>query len=129
MQRESGDFFEFEQDQVKELTPYDFEPTSPCSLSDKDCSFVLFYAPWCPYCKSVKEEWKKLGKMVEFKRILSFNCEKYKEHLSKMRSQYPSLVPSFPTFIIYSNGEPKEAYKGDRKLEAFLKKLTEECSK
>ena len=128
MSRESTDFFVFETDLVRELKPGDFQSTSPCSLNDKNCSFVLFYAPWCPYCKSVKEEWKKLGNMVEFKQIMSFNCEKYKEHLSRMRSQYPSLIPSFPTFVIYSEGEPKEVYKGDRKIDAFLKKLIDTCS-
>lgn len=128
MSRTSEDFYESRKDLVKELTPFDFEVTSPCSLKDKKCSFVFFYAPWCPYCKQVKEEWKKLGDTVEFKQIMSFNCEKYKEHLSKMRAQYPGIVPSFPTFIVYSEGEPKEVYKGERKLESFMKKLLEQCS-
>lgn len=93
---------------VKELVPSDFDPIATWKLKDKECSIILFYVPWCPYCKNIKEDWEKLGKTATFLNVYSFNCEKYKSHFLKIKEDMPQLVTSYPTIIIYKNRDPIE---------------------
>ena len=112
---------------VKELKPSDFDPVATWALKDKNCSIVLFYAPWCGYCKAVKEEWIKLGKIATFMEVCSFNCEKYKGHLEKIQHDMPQLVRSYPTIIFYKHGNPVEQYDGDRTYQNLLKACMRVC--
>jgi thiol-disulfide isomerase/thioredoxin len=112
---------------VTELTPKDFDPIASPNLLNKDCSIVLFYAPWCPHCHAVKDEWEKFGKTALFVDVLAFNCERYSAHLSKIKEELPELVRGFPTIIFYKNGRPSEQYNGERKVENFLKASMDMC--
>ena len=112
---------------AEELAPSDFEPLKVWNLKNKECSIVLWYAPWCPHCKALKDIWEQLGKMATFVNVFSFNCEKYKGHLSKIKEDMPELVTGYPTIIIYKKGHPEEQYKGDRTLKNLLKTSMRIC--
>jgi len=112
---------------VKELTAKDFNEKATWELKKSGCTFVLFYAPWCPHCKAVKSEWEKFAKISTFVKVAAFNCEKQKTHLLKIREDMPNLVTSYPTIIFYKNSKPVEAYNGERTSTALLKTAMELC--
>jgi protein disulfide-isomerase-like protein len=80
-------------------------------------SMVLFYAPWCPHCKSMMGDWEKLqnevGSDVE---VVKVNCDEKPE----MAEQYD--VKGFPTIILFKEGK-KVHFEGSRNLDNFLEFL------
>ena len=114
-------------DSVTELTPKDFNDLATWKLKDTACSAVLFYAPWCPYCKSVKDDWIAFSKIAAFVNVCALNCEKHADHILKIKEEMPGLVQGYPTIIFYINGIPTEAFKGERKSENILKSAMTFC--
>ncbi len=113
---------------VDELTPRDFDDVVIWKLKSKKCSAILFYAPWCPWCKKVKDVWEQLGKTATFMDTLAFDCEKYKEHLMKIKEDLPELVRSFPTIIFYKNQQPIETFlEQERTYDNLLKASMSAC--
>lgn len=112
---------------VKELTPKDFDNVSTWKLKNLACSVVLFYAPWCPHCKAIKDVWSQLGKTASFINVFAFNCEKYSGHLMKIKEDMPNLVKGFPTIIYYTDGTPTENFEGERTHNNLLKKSMSVC--
>ena len=112
---------------VKELTPKDFEDIATWKLKNKECSVVLFYAPWCPHCMSVKDMWETLGKKALFLNVLAFDSEKYQSHIAKIKEDMPNLMQGYPTIVFYSNGSPKEHFEGDRTEPNLLKAFMRVC--
>ena len=112
---------------VKELGPQDFDPKATWKLKDKECSIVLWYAPWCTHCKAIKGTWEELGKDATFLNVLSFNSEKNKGHLAKIQEDMPELLREVPTVILYKGGEPFEEYKGTSSIENLLKTSMRVC--
>lgn len=106
---------------VQELSSDDFDQISTWKLKSHTCTAVLFYAPWCPWCKKVKDEWSRFGRAAKFMDVAAFDCEKYLSHLSKIKEDMPSLVKGFPTIIFYVNGVPVESFAGDRTYTNLLK--------
>lgn len=97
---------------VTPLTPSGFSyEKGVWRLKDTDgCTAVLFYAPWCPYCKSVKGEWEKFGKemkSVNGIKVAALDCDEHQEMVSSLREDMPSLVTSYPTMLIFKNGSPE----------------------
>jgi len=129
---ESEDYFEPKNRYVKELKTSDFNSVIPWQLNpinDKKVNgLVLFYAPWCPHCKSVAPEWEKAGKMSGFCDFYSFNCEKNKNHVMKIKEDMPELIQGYPSIIYYENGVPGEAYVGARDAKSFGKYCMDKCS-
>jgi thiol-disulfide isomerase/thioredoxin len=148
MERESDDYFSGSS-YVKELSSADFQPYAVWKLNTIDssqnsakasggsatedsssmsCSLILFYAPWCPHCKDVKDSWERLGKMAPFIDVFAFNAEKNKAHMNKIREDLPGLVQSFPTILLYKGNEPVEHYEGERTVGGLLRFAMEGCS-
>lgn len=93
---------------VTELSPSDFDGINVGNLKDGKCAIVLFYAPWCPYCKRVKDTWEQLGELASFYNVFAFDCEKYKAHVMDIKNDVPELIKGYPTMIVYQGGVPKE---------------------
>ncbi len=109
----------------KELTPLDFDPIKTYLLRSKACTFVMFYAPWCKYCKKLKLIWTQLGKTATFIDVCAFNCEKYKDHIGKMAMD-KFAIQTYPTLVLYKNGKPVR-YKKDRTLADLLNFCIKYC--
>lgn len=101
-EREDQDYFS----SSIELKPKDFSSTKASHLKSKECTIVLYYSPWCGYCKAVKEDWKKLARTALFTNVKAMNCEKNSSHLQKIREELPELVKHFPTIVFYKDGVP-----------------------
>ena len=112
---------------VTELTPSDFDSIATWKLKDKHaCSIVLFYAPWCYYCKKMKGMWEDLGEEAAFLNVYAMNCEMNSLHCNKIREDNPELIKSFPTMIIYTNGNPTEKV-GTNENNRTVGKLMKDC--
>lgn len=80
-----------------------------------EATIVLFYAPWCGYCKSIMPLWDNLSRKYP-------NLEKVDCDANKQVGQEQN-VKSFPTIRAYIGDEMVQEYKGDRSprdLEQFI---------
>jgi protein disulfide-isomerase-like protein len=85
-------------------------------------TMVLFYAPWCGHCKTMKPEYEQLREKYmknPNKNVAMINCDDHKEFASK------AGIQGFPTLRYYKN--PKDDkyvdYEGPRTadaIEAFM---------
>src|SRR5690348_1758523 len=105
---------------VTELSPRDFDGAATWKLKNKKCVAVLFYAPWCPWCKKVKDAWEELGKHAMFMDVCAMDCEKYKAHILKIKEDMPGLIKAYPTIAYYHNGSPEEIHNGERDYKSLL---------
>ena len=134
---EQEDYFGPDHRFVKELSPSDFDEGAPWQLKPRtdpttgekipSSGMVLFYAPWCGFCKKVKQSWIDAAKLSGFCDFYAFNCEKHKSHLSKIKSDMPQLVRGYPTIVLYKNGSPDEYYQGDRSAQGFVSTCMNLC--
>ena len=127
--RETADYFGQGNKYITELTPSDFESVAPWRLKGGASGMVLFYAPWCGYCKRVAPEWEKAAKTVGFCEFYAFNCEKYKDHVMKIKEDTPELIKGYPSIVIYKEGSPDEYYDGDRSSKSLVSTCMRTCSK
>jgi len=115
---------------VMELNPSHFDSKHSWKLLKKDCCVILFYAPWCPYCKAVKDTWEELAKKATNYEVYAFNCEKHKAHVSQIKEEVPYLVEGYPTIVLYKDGAPvKKLGQEDRNLSALMKVCVDGCKK
>lgn len=128
--QETDDYFGQDHRFVVELTPDDFDKTAPWLLKpggESGSGMLLFYAPWCGYCKKVREPWADAAKISGFCDFYAFNCEKYKSHVAKIKADMPQLISGFPSIIRYQDGQPDEYYKGDRTVDALVAECMSAC--
>lgn len=121
------DYFGKTNKYVNEISHKDFDKLRSGYLKKPISGLVLFYAPWCGYCKAMKDEYEKAAKKIGFCDLCAFNCEKYKTYTKKIKNDMPSLIHGYPTIIIYKNGKPVEKYNGGRSSEDFIKCCMEIC--
>lgn len=126
MNKDLKPYFE-DSEYVKELSPSDFNSVATWKLKNTACTAILFYAPWCPHCKAVKDEWINFGKIATFMDVAALNCEKYAGYVLKIKEDMPYLIGGFPTIVFYVNGEPFDNYQGERTMKKFVKKGMEVC--
>ena len=87
-------------------------------FSSKKPAMVLFYAPWCGHCKTMKPDYKQLRLRYRNnpnRRVAMINCDDHKEFASK------AGIQGFPSLRYYTN--PKDDkyvdYEGPRTAEAI----------
>lgn len=114
---------------VKELTPDDFESVGILKKVDGETvtGMVMFYAPWCGYCKALKDNWSEAAKTSGFCDFFAFNCEKNKNYLTMIKDKYPDLVNGYPSIIKYKNGTPVGKHEGNRDVKTLLTICMENC--
>jgi len=80
----------------------------------KETTFILYYVDWCPHCKTIKPEWAKLEKDIEFKDVLitKINCEENESIVKELD------IEGFPTILFTQNGNI-EPYNGGREYSDF----------
>ena len=77
---------------------------------------VLYYAPWCPHCKTLMPTWDQLesessGSNVSVEKV---DCDANPEAAEEQG------VNGFPTIVLFKNGEAV-TYEGDRSLDDIKK--------
>lgn len=68
-------------------------------------NIMLFYADWCPYCKSAKPEWEKVKDKYEGKTINGYKLmfDEYDDKNKEMMDKYD--INSFPTIKIKKDND------------------------
>jgi protein disulfide-isomerase-like protein len=84
-------------------------------LTDSTKQLVLFYAPWCPHCKTMMPDWDKFAaenkSSVKAKKV---NSDEDPETVKEYE------VQGFPTILLLdSNGKKIADYQGERNTKAF----------
>jgi len=87
-------------------------------------TMVLFYAPWCGHCKSMKPDYERLRKKYmknPNKNVVMINCDDHKEFASK------AGIQGFPTLRLYNNPKANKYldYEGPRTADAIETYLSE----
>lgn len=89
-------------------------------VSGSDKKLVMFYADWCPHCKTLKPKWEKAASEMNTEKsvkMISINAGNGTEEEKALMSKYS--VEGYPTILVFENGEKKEEYKGERETKAF----------
>merc|ERR1712100_108660 len=92
---------------------------------DKDV-FVMFYAPWCGHCKSMKPAFEELGaKFAGSKTLQIARINADDNDVAHVVS-----LTGFPTLALYRRDSKGKAvmYSGDRTVEAMSAWLMENCA-
>lgn len=128
--REDQDYFGKNNRYVKELTPDDFDSIEVWKLKkngENQCGMMIFYAPWCGFCKRAAPIWEDVAKTAGFCDWFAFNCEKYKGHIMKIKEDMPNLINGYPTIVLYKKGTPIESYTKEVTSEGLLEMASYTC--
>jgi thiol-disulfide isomerase/thioredoxin len=112
---------------ITELTPKDFDAVDTWKLTNHKCCVVLFYAPWCPHCKNMKNMWMELGKLNGFFDVCALDCEKYIEHVDLIKNDAEGLINGYPSIVFYKNGVPVKRFEGKRTVANITKECMNAC--
>lgn len=89
-----------------------------------DATFVMFYAPWCGFCKRLHPTWEELASDQDIDQytdvtVAKVDCTQQgdlcKEH----------GVRGYPTLFLFMDGEKQDKYAGGRSLDEFKSYLAE----
>ena len=77
--------------------------------SSKDAEIMLFYADWCPHCKTAKPVWDELKSEYENKKINGYtilfteiNCTNETPEIESLMNKYK--IEGFPTIKLLKDG-------------------------
>uniref|UniRef100_A0A2A4JWB4 Thioredoxin domain-containing protein n=1 Tax=Heliothis virescens TaxID=7102 RepID=A0A2A4JWB4_HELVI len=80
-------------------------------------SMIMFYAPWCGYCKTLKPEYVQAAADLKGESLLAA-IDVSKPGNSKIRQLYN--ITGFPTLLYYEKGQYKLPYNGENKRQAIV---------
>ena len=76
----------------------------------KQAELLMFYADWCPHCKTAKPAWNEVAEEYQNKTINGYkvifndiNCTNETDEVEKMMNQYK--VEGFPTIKMIKDGQ------------------------
>lgn len=100
---------------VEEFTDKDIKKIATPNKNKEPC-LVMFYAPWCPYCKRLQDVWRSLGHSLGgIAKVGAYNCDANRKLAQKLD------VSSFPTIVLYSGGVPHLHTGNDRSVQGLMK--------
>lgn len=107
---------------VKELSLQDFDDVDPKLLKGIQCGLVLFYASWCPHCKSFSPVWSKLGSTAAFASVLAVQCDSSegKKIMDRLLAADKNFLEGYPTIYRVENGKITSKYEGPMDSSAIL---------
>ncbi|XP_012263633.2 protein disulfide-isomerase A5 [Athalia rosae] len=79
---------------------------------------IMFYAPWCGYCKQLKPEYASAATELKGHSIMAAIDVNRPEN-SGIRKKYN--ITGFPTMLYFHNGVQKYTYDGDNKKDGLVK--------
>ena len=78
--------------------------------SNKTATLMLFYADWCPHCKTAKPEWESLKNENDGKNIngytvdfVEYNCSNENPEINEMMDKYQ--IEGFPTIKLIKDNQ------------------------
>ncbi|XP_063837294.1 protein disulfide-isomerase A5 isoform X1 [Ostrinia nubilalis] len=80
-------------------------------------SMIMFYAPWCGYCKTLKPEYLLAATDLKGEALLAA-IDVAKPGNSKIRQLYN--ITGFPTLLYYEKGQLRFPYNGENKRQAIV---------
>jgi thiol-disulfide isomerase/thioredoxin len=89
-------------------------------------TFTLYYADWCPHCKTIKpafKDWSKNGFVTAAGKNVKVRMVEQGENPEEVTAQG---VKGFPTFILKTAGGKSVEFQGDRTPDGYLKFLEEQ---
>lgn len=80
-------------------------------------TLIMFYAPWCGYCKKLKPDYSAAAKELKSDYVLAAIDVNRPEN-SKVRRIFN--ITGFPTIIYFENGVQKQIYEGDNNKDGII---------
>jgi len=114
----SGDAQDEEENDVRILTADNFQDF----LKDNEVSLVMFYAPWCGHCKSLKPAFEAAAKVLKSAKnpVILGKVDATVE--TTLGSDYS--ISGYPTLFIFKSGQKLE-YDGPRDEAGIIKYMEE----
>lgn len=78
---------------------------------------VMFYAPWCGFCKQMKPDYSAAASELKQKAVLAAIDVNRPEN-SVIRKLYN--ITGFPTLLYYESGVKRQVYEGENNKEAIV---------